>query len=131
MSRLPARRVGKYSVTWERIFNYYRRTCKYTHYRLTVLSSTTTSSKQYLYAFTADSGLPYHHSVSTRAKTAPRFDQSSLRFRRLNSCHSEYLLRILQVKKIPFTSYDLASDETAKKLWKRKAPLGEFCLARN
>ncbi|KAK0478302.1 hypothetical protein IW261DRAFT_1565284 [Armillaria novae-zelandiae] len=36
----------------------------------------------------------------------------------------EYLLRILQVKKIPFTSYDLASDETAKKLWKRKAPLG-------
>ncbi|KAK0205732.1 hypothetical protein IW262DRAFT_1328336 [Armillaria fumosa] len=34
----------------------------------------------------------------------------------------EYLLRILQVKKIPFTSYDLASDETAKRLWKRKAP---------
>ncbi|KAK0198262.1 hypothetical protein F5146DRAFT_1131266 [Armillaria mellea] len=36
----------------------------------------------------------------------------------------EYLLRILQVKKIPFTSYDLASDEIAKRLWKRKAPLG-------
>ncbi|EDR15751.1 uncharacterized protein LACBIDRAFT_301005 [Laccaria bicolor S238N-H82] len=35
----------------------------------------------------------------------------------------EYLLRILQVKKIPFTSYDLASDEEAKSLWKRKAPL--------
>ncbi|KAK0464973.1 uncharacterized protein EV420DRAFT_1637143 [Desarmillaria tabescens] len=35
----------------------------------------------------------------------------------------EYLLRVLQVKKIPFTSYDLASDETAKKLWRRKAPL--------
>ncbi|KAF8640621.1 hypothetical protein AX17_000282 [Amanita inopinata Kibby_2008] len=34
----------------------------------------------------------------------------------------EYLLRILQVKKIPFTSYDLASDEDAKRLWKRKAP---------
>ncbi|KAF4605099.1 hypothetical protein EYR40_003882 [Pleurotus pulmonarius] len=34
----------------------------------------------------------------------------------------EYILRILQVKKIPFTSYDLASDEEAKKLWKRKAP---------
>ncbi|KAG5653339.1 hypothetical protein H0H81_000961 [Sphagnurus paluster] len=34
----------------------------------------------------------------------------------------EYLLRILQVKKIPFTSYDLASDESAKRLWKRKAP---------
>lgn len=35
----------------------------------------------------------------------------------------EYLLRILQVKKIPFTPYDLASDESAKRLWKRKAPL--------
>jgi len=34
----------------------------------------------------------------------------------------EYLLRILQVKKIPFTSYDLASDEAAKRLWRRKAP---------
>ncbi|KAL1748572.1 hypothetical protein HDZ31DRAFT_27439, partial [Schizophyllum fasciatum] len=34
----------------------------------------------------------------------------------------EYILRILQVKKIPFTSYDLASDEAAKRLWKRKAP---------
>ncbi|KAJ7783627.1 hypothetical protein DFH07DRAFT_908417 [Mycena maculata] len=34
----------------------------------------------------------------------------------------EYILRILQVKKIPFTSYDLASDEKAKRLWKRKAP---------
>ncbi|EIM92145.1 uncharacterized protein STEHIDRAFT_151488 [Stereum hirsutum FP-91666 SS1] len=34
----------------------------------------------------------------------------------------EYLLRILQAKKIPFKSYDLASDEEAKKLWKRKAP---------
>jgi hypothetical protein len=38
---------------------------------------------------------------------------------------TEYLLRILQAKKIPFTSYDLASDEDAKKLWRRKAPLGE------
>ncbi|KIK70841.1 hypothetical protein GYMLUDRAFT_32912 [Collybiopsis luxurians FD-317 M1] len=35
----------------------------------------------------------------------------------------EYILRILQVKKIPFTSYDLASDDEAKRLWKRKAPL--------
>ncbi|OBZ78560.1 SH3 domain-binding glutamic acid-rich protein [Grifola frondosa] len=35
----------------------------------------------------------------------------------------EYILRVLQVKKVPFTSYDLASDEDAKKLWKRKAPL--------
>ncbi|KAG6832282.1 hypothetical protein H0H92_003515 [Tricholoma furcatifolium] len=34
----------------------------------------------------------------------------------------EYLLRILQVKKIPFNSYDLASDEAAKRLWKRRAP---------
>ncbi|OSD03559.1 hypothetical protein PYCCODRAFT_231841 [Trametes coccinea BRFM310] len=35
----------------------------------------------------------------------------------------EYLLRVLQVKKVAFTSYDLASDEEAKKLWRRKAPL--------
>jgi len=35
----------------------------------------------------------------------------------------EYILRILQIKKIAFTSYDLASDEKAKRLWKRKAPL--------
>lgn len=34
----------------------------------------------------------------------------------------EHLLRVLQVKKIPFTSYDLAGDEEAKKLWRRKAP---------
>ncbi|CAE6457983.1 unnamed protein product [Rhizoctonia solani] len=34
----------------------------------------------------------------------------------------EHLLRVLQVKKIPFTSYDLAADEEAKKLWRRKAP---------
>jgi hypothetical protein len=37
----------------------------------------------------------------------------------------EYIMRVLQVKKVPFTSYDLASDEEAKKLWKRKAPLCE------
>ena len=37
----------------------------------------------------------------------------------------EYILRVLQVKKIPFTSYDMASDEDAKKLWRRKAPLSE------
>jgi hypothetical protein len=36
----------------------------------------------------------------------------------------EFLLRTLEVKKIPFTPYDLASDEAAKKLWRRKAPLG-------
>ncbi|KAH7928496.1 hypothetical protein BV22DRAFT_1102964 [Leucogyrophana mollusca] len=35
----------------------------------------------------------------------------------------EYILRILQTKKITYTSYDLASDEDAKRLWKRKAPL--------
>ncbi|KZT30700.1 hypothetical protein NEOLEDRAFT_28886 [Neolentinus lepideus HHB14362 ss-1] len=34
----------------------------------------------------------------------------------------ELLLRTLQVKKIPYASYDLASDEEAKKLWRRKAP---------
>jgi hypothetical protein len=33
----------------------------------------------------------------------------------------ELLLRVLHVKKIPFKSYDLASDEDAKKLWRRKA----------
>lgn len=40
------------------------------------------------------------------------------------SCITEYILRILHAKKIPFTSYDLASDEDAKRLWKRKVPLG-------
>ena len=35
-------------------------------------------------------------------------------------------MRVLQVKKIPFTSYDIASDEDAKKLWRRKAPLCEY-----
>ncbi|KAG8725930.1 hypothetical protein FRC12_023877 [Ceratobasidium sp. 428] len=40
----------------------------------------------------------------------------------------EHLLRILQVKKIPFTSYDLASDEEAKKLWRRKAPSNNAAL---
>lgn len=37
----------------------------------------------------------------------------------------EYLLRILQAKRIPFSSYDLASDEDAKRLWRRKAPAGK------
>ncbi|KAM6499328.1 hypothetical protein JOM56_004836 [Amanita muscaria] len=43
--------------------------------------------------------------------------QASLRQRQ------DYILRTLQVKKIPFTSYDLASDEEAKRYWKRRAPL--------
>ncbi|KAH9064336.1 hypothetical protein EDB87DRAFT_1556753 [Lactarius vividus] len=34
----------------------------------------------------------------------------------------EYILRILQSKNIAFSSYDLASDDEAKKLWRRKAP---------
>ncbi|CAK5280167.1 unnamed protein product [Mycena citricolor] len=34
----------------------------------------------------------------------------------------DYILRTLQVKKIPYTSYDLASDENAKRRWRRKAP---------
>ncbi|KAI0316620.1 hypothetical protein OF83DRAFT_229739 [Amylostereum chailletii] len=34
----------------------------------------------------------------------------------------EYILRILQTKNIPFDSFDLASDEDAKRLWRRKAP---------
>ena len=37
----------------------------------------------------------------------------------------EYILRILQAKNITFSSYDLASDEEAKRLWRRKAPQGE------
>jgi hypothetical protein len=37
----------------------------------------------------------------------------------------EYILRILQSKNIAFSSYDLASDEEAKRLWRRKAPLSE------
>jgi hypothetical protein len=44
----------------------------------------------------------------------------------------EYILRVLQAKKITFHSYDLASDEDAKRLWRRKAPVGErriFCTA--
>ncbi|KAG8936515.1 hypothetical protein FRC02_001481 [Tulasnella sp. 418] len=35
---------------------------------------------------------------------------------------TEYILRTLQVKKIPFNAYDLASDEAARRLWRRKAP---------
>jgi len=34
-------------------------------------------------------------------------------------------MRVLQVKRIQFTSYDVASDEDAKKLWRRKAPLSK------
>ncbi|KAH8835881.1 hypothetical protein DL96DRAFT_1702836 [Flagelloscypha sp. PMI_526] len=34
----------------------------------------------------------------------------------------DYLLRILQAKKITYNAYDLASDEKAKLLWKRKGP---------
>ena len=37
----------------------------------------------------------------------------------------EYILRVLQAKNITFSSYDLASDEDAKRLWRRKAPPGE------
>jgi len=35
----------------------------------------------------------------------------------------DYILRILQAKNITFSSYDLASDEDAKRLWRRKAPV--------
>lgn len=41
----------------------------------------------------------------------------------------DYILRILQAKKIKFTSYDLASDEKAKLLWKRKGAGGNSILA--
>ncbi|KAI0076235.1 hypothetical protein K474DRAFT_1663212 [Panus rudis PR-1116 ss-1] len=49
----------------------------------------------------------------------------------LITSRAEYILRVLQVKKIPFTSYDLASDEDAKKLWRRKAPAGEHGTSRH
>lgn len=39
-----------------------------------------------------------------------------------DSTRLEYLLRIFQVKQIPFSAYDMASDERARKLWKRKVP---------
>jgi len=38
----------------------------------------------------------------------------------------EYILRTLQVNKIPFTSFDLASDDEAKKRWRRKQPQGKY-----
>ena len=38
----------------------------------------------------------------------------------------DYLLRTLQVNKIPFASFDLASDEDAKKRWRRKQPQGRY-----
>ncbi|KAF8507205.1 hypothetical protein F5888DRAFT_1586733, partial [Russula emetica] len=34
----------------------------------------------------------------------------------------EYIMRVLQAKNITYSSYDLASDEDAKRLWRRKAP---------
>jgi hypothetical protein len=42
----------------------------------------------------------------------------------------EYILRTLQAKNITFSSYDLASDEEAKRLWRRKAPVGEHYTLR-
>jgi SH3-binding glutamic acid-rich protein len=42
----------------------------------------------------------------------------------------EYILRVLQAKNITFNSYDLASDEDAKRLWRRKAPPGECYTSR-
>lgn len=40
----------------------------------------------------------------------------------MNCMTTEYLLRIFQIKKIPFNAYDMASDEQARRLWKRKVP---------
>ena len=45
-------------------------------------------------------------------------------FDSLRILRTEFILRVLQVKKVPYISYDLASDEDAKKLWRRKAPRG-------
>jgi hypothetical protein len=46
-------------------------------------------------------------------------------FNLLTSPVVEYILRTLQVMRIPYTTYDLASDPDAKRLWRRKAPAGE------
>ena len=71
--------------------------------------------------------LPHHHRlIHAAAPTARCALLLSYKCECMDSrAHeSEYILRILQVKKIPFTSYDLASDDDAKKLWRRKAPKG-------
>ncbi len=69
-------------------------------------------------------------SSSPPSHPSPRSGSAKVRIfradylRRNRSRLAEYVLRVLQVKKAQFTSYDLASDEDAKKLWRRKAPLG-------
>ena len=72
--------------------------------------------------------LPHHHSFPSYAQAATRYGATRCiqgPEPQLTSESVEYILRILQVKKIPFTSYDLASDEAAKKLWRRKVPQGK------
>lgn len=80
-------------------------------------------------AFTSNPSLPHHDRISASTETTSRFAYSINLYVYgtvpLTICITEYMLRILHVKKIPFTSYDLASDEAAKKLWKRKAPVGK------
>ena len=79
------------------------------------------------HAFAAHFCIPNHDRFTARSEATSRSDiHSKARStpHELTPSLLEYLLRILQVKKIPFTSYDLASDEEAKRLWKRKAPLG-------
>ena len=78
------------------------------------------------HAFAARFCIPNHDRFTTRSEATSRsgFHSKAWGTHELTLSLLEYLLRILQVKKIPFTSYDLASDEEAKRLWKRKAPLG-------
>ena len=103
----------------------------YIHLDYTHLFHSTRPPTQPRNAITADPSLPHHHRVPTCAPTASRCvqcgqsDRHESYLAHLPDLGSpEYVLRVLQVKKVQFTSYDLASDEDAKKLWRRKAPLG-------
>lgn len=75
-------------------------------------------------AFPSHSSLSDHHRITASPPTAPGSVNTESEQSSSSDITTEYILRILQVKKIPFTSYDLASDPSAKRLWKRKAPLG-------
>ena len=80
------------------------------------------------HGFSSHSSLSDHNSVAAGSAAASRYIQRATLPRGTNSLITsgvEYILRVLQAKKITFNSYDLASDEDAKRLWRRKAPLGE------
>lgn len=62
--------------------------------------------------------------LSTSSATTPRYVCIIWKIKMpiLPCVHTEYVLRTLQGYKIPFTAFDLASDEDAKKTWRRRAP---------